>query len=85
MPYSINIVPAAEKDFKKIPSRIQTRIREKIIGLKKEPRPRGTKRLQASSCYRIRSGDYRIIYEINDREYLVTILAVGHRREVYRG
>jgi mRNA interferase RelE/StbE len=48
------------------------------------PRPRGIEKVQATGLWRIRQGDYRIIYEIKDNEHIVTIVRVGHRREIYR-
>lgn len=65
---------------------IQTRIVERIDGLAEEPRPPGaTNVVGASDTYRIRVGDYRIVYEIQDAVLVVLVIRVGHRRDVYRG
>lgn len=75
------------KDLEKIPSKMQKQITEKIKELALNPRPDGCKKLQGSDdlpLYRIRCGDYRVVYTINDNILLVLIIEVGHRREIYR-
>lgn len=75
------------KDLEKIPSRSQKQIQSEIAALALDPRPNGCKKLQGSdsvSLYRIRCGDYRIVYTINDSVLLILIIEVGHRREIYR-
>jgi mRNA interferase RelE/StbE len=84
--YSIQLKPAAERDLKKIKDRaVLTRISRVIDGLATNPRPPGVKALQGdSSILRIRVGDYRILYTIEDPVLLVLVVRIGHRREVYR-
>ena len=75
------------KDLEKICLRDRKQIREKVLELAFNPRPDGCKKLQGfnkAPLYRIRCGDYRIIYEINDSVLLVLVIEVGHRREIYR-
>lgn len=73
------------KDLEKIPTRVQNQIREKVMELRDNPRPEGCKKLQGSGdLYRIRCGDYRVIYTITDSVLLVLVIEVGHRREIYR-
>ena len=84
MRYRVLIVPSAEKELNALPLVARQRLRKKIASLSNEPRPRGTKKLEDEDLYRVRVGDYRILHRISDKERLVTILAVGHRREVYR-
>jgi len=84
MRYKIEIVPSAERQFRKIPSIIQGRITPKILSLENNPRPFGNQKLRDTSYYRLRIGDYRIIYAVNDETRMVKILDIGHRREVYR-
>jgi mRNA interferase RelE/StbE len=55
-----------------------------IDGLSEEPRPPGAKRLSGQERYRVRQGDYPIVYEVRDDEVIVAVLKVGHRRDVYR-
>ncbi|MEK7282051.1 MAG: type II toxin-antitoxin system RelE/ParE family toxin [Chloroflexota bacterium] len=68
----------------KLPPPVHTRISRKILSLENNPRPRGTKKLSGREEYRLRVGDYRVLYTIDDRNTVVIIFAVGHRREVYR-
>lgn len=82
--YEVRIVPAAEKELDKFPTPVHTRISRRILSLEDNPRPRGTKKLSGREEYRLRVGDYRILYTINDEGYIITVFAVGHRREVYR-
>ena len=84
MIYRLGIVPGAERQFKKLPHQIQNRVRPKLLSLGKEPRPFGSQKLRDTDYYRVRVGDYRIIYAVNDSEKGITILDIGHRRDVYR-
>lgn len=84
MPYRVLIVPSAEKDLNALPLTTRKRIWKKIAALSDSPRPRGTRKLEDEGLYKVRVGDYRIVHRISDKDGLVTILAVGHRREVYR-
>ena len=83
--YLIEIVVKAEKEFLKLPELIKTTIRKKILSLENNPRPFGTKKLRGTQYYRLRTGDYRIIYSITDRNQRVKILSIAHRKEVYKG
>jgi len=75
----------AEKDLSRLAPEIFERVVEAIRGLKEVSRPAGSKKLTGSPhSWRIRVGDYRIIYDIDDRENCIRILRVRHRREVYR-
>jgi len=49
------------------------------------PRPRGVEKIRATELWRIREGDYRLVYHINDEEKIVTVVRIGHRRDIYRG
>ena len=84
MRYEVRILRAAEKEMDNIPPHIHTRISGKILSLGDDPRPRAAKKLSGLDEYRIRLGDYRVLYTIDDEEKSVTIFAVGHRREIYR-
>lgn len=85
MRYTLHIVPSAEKQFLRLNPSLQTRIQSKFFLLEENPRPQGSQKLHGSDFYRIRIGDYRLIYGIDDKERIVKILDIGHRREVYRG
>ena len=82
--YSIGLTRSAERDLRKISkSHIPVLVR-RIRALGQNPRPSGLILLRGQNrYYRIRQGDYRIVYEVNDTGHLVTVIKIGHRREVY--
>ena len=83
--YKINVSPAAEKQLKSLPKREQSKIVKRIAKLADDPRPAGVKRLQGiTGLYRLRQGNWRIVYTIEDRRLIVLILKIGHRRNVYQ-
>ena len=84
--YTVTILPAALRVLRSLPRNIRTRIRGEIDSLAENPRPHGAKSLQGSQkgYLRVRVGDYRIIYRIEDDRLLVVVVGIGHRREVYR-
>ena len=85
MSYRIEFSPAASRKIRDLEKPVQTRIFRAIEALKKAPRPPSCKKLECEEpLYRIRVGDYRIIYEIHDALLLVLVLKIGHRRDVYR-
>ena len=75
---------SVSKDLKEIPKQDVQRILERIDALRDEPRPQGSVKLSGKEYYRVRQGNYRIIYEIQDAQLVVIVIKVGHRREVYR-
>jgi mRNA interferase RelE/StbE len=81
--YTVLILPSAQKQLNKLPNAIATRIEDKLMELEQDPRPPGCKKLKGRDAWRIRIGDYRAIYEINDGHLIVTVITIGHRREVY--
>ncbi|MDP9410278.1 MAG: type II toxin-antitoxin system RelE/ParE family toxin [Actinomycetota bacterium] len=84
MAYRVLIRRKAQRQLDKIRREDRQRIIEAVFGLADDPRPRGTRSLRGQPGYRLRVGDYRAIYEVDDEALVVTILAVGHRRDVYR-
>ena len=83
--YRIEFAPRARKKFLKLPRDVQERLRPRIDALATDPRPAGVTKLKgAEDLYRIRVGDYRIVYQIRDEALLVLVIETGHRREVYR-
>ena len=85
MAYRIEFKPSAGKELSGLPKNIQKRIAAKIDALADNPRPREVEKLEGSEHrYRIRVGDYRIIYEVRDEVLLILVVRIGHRREVYR-
>ena len=82
--FRVELSDVARRDLAKLEVRTQERIRLAFQVLAKNPRPPRAKKLQGQKGYRIRVGDYRIIYEIFDNRILVLVLRIGHRREIYR-
>ena len=82
--YSLGINASAAKELEAIPLRDRRRVARKIGGLAEEPRPAGCEKLSGQERYRLRQGDYRILYEVNDTAQTVTVVKIGHRRDVYR-
>jgi len=84
MTYSIFVLPRAQKELAQLPKKRYKRTRDAIRSLSDDPRPYGCRKLSGREGWRIRVGDYRVIYEIDELQHAVTILHVGHRRNVYR-
>jgi len=82
--YKIYFKKSVWKDFQAIPKKDLKKILKVIESLSKEPRPSGCRKLSGQERYRLRQGQYRIIYSIQDDEISVWIVKVGHRKEVYR-
>lgn len=82
--YSILLTRSAAKELGAVPDKDRRRIVPKIGTLATDPRSLGAEKLSGDDKYRIRQGDYRILYEIVDPELIVTVVRIGHRREVYR-
>ena len=84
MPYQIIIERSASKEIEKINRADQILITQSILLLAENPRPNGCKKLKGRDAWRIRIGDYRVIYEIQDDILVITIVKVGHRQDVYK-
>ena len=84
MAYRIEVTPRARKDLRAFPKMERQRIAEQIDALKTDPRPTGCKKLKGrEDFYRIRVGDYRVVYQIEDEVLLILIVRVGDRKEIY--
>ena len=85
MTYAIEFKPSAFRQFESLSRDVQDRLRRKIESLSHTPRPHAVEKLEGSeNLYRIRIGDYRVIYEIQDNKLIVLVVKVGHRRDIYR-
>lgn len=82
--YRIVLRRSVARDLRPVPNPDLSRILSAIEALSVEPRPSGVERLSGQDRYRIRLGAYRVIYEIHDKEVLVIVVKVGHRKDVYR-
>jgi len=83
MSYTVYLKRSAEKELDRLPAKVYNRIIKRIISLGNNPRPPGVKKLLGQKAYRIRVGDYRILYVIDEKERKVEIVSVAHRKEVY--
>jgi len=83
--YRVEISPAALRQLRKLDPPARRRIQAAVELLAAEPRPPGAKKLVGGDdAWRVRTGDFRIVYEIHDGVLLVLVLAVGHRRDIYQ-
>ena len=83
--YRVEFASRARRMFRNLPADVQRRLDPAIQALRQDPRPPGCKKLSGEEfLWRIRVGDYRIVYQIQDNELLVLVVKVGHRREIYR-
>ncbi|PWK22952.1 mRNA interferase RelE/StbE [Arcicella aurantiaca] len=81
--YSILLSKKAQKQLDKLPDNIAEPIFEAIALLEFEPRPSGCKKLQGRDGYRIRIGNYRVIYDVYDSELVIDVITLGHRKDIY--
>lgn len=81
--YTIKLSRSAEKEFDRLDSSLQRRILKKLRGLEVAPRGPGSIKLSGDESWRVRIGDYRVVYEIHDDVLIVLVLRVGHRRDIY--
>jgi len=83
--YTVDIRPRARRSLRQLDAPVRKAVAQVIDGLAADPRPPGFRLLTGHRPYvRVRSGDYRVIYAVDDRARVVTVAAVGHRREIYR-
>ncbi|MFF2277902.1 type II toxin-antitoxin system RelE/ParE family toxin [Agromyces sp. NPDC058126] len=83
MTYAIQILPSAVRAIRKLPPEAKRRIQAVIELLAEEPRPPAAKKLTARPEWRVRTGDYRVLYRINDGELVVVVVDAGRRRNIY--
>ena len=85
MAYTVLLLPAAEREWRKLPPGVRPRVNDALVRLERDPRPRGVAKLAGSrDRWRLRVGDYRIIFRIDDAAQEILILRIAHRREAYR-
>jgi mRNA interferase RelE/StbE len=82
--YEIRLAPVAVREFRRLQGSVRDRIRVAIDGLAADPRPAGCTKLAGRDDYRIRVGDHRVVYAIDDAARVVVVARIAHRREVYR-
>ena len=84
MAYTVILKRSAEKELARLPQARHRLIATKLLELEHNPRPPGIQKLHGHDGYRIRIGDYRVLFLIDNQEKTVQVTAIGHRREVYR-
>jgi mRNA interferase RelE/StbE len=85
MTYRLEFLAAARRDLKRLPKPIQVRIAEAVRDLAENPRPPGVKKMAGEpNAWRLRVGDYRVVYEIHDGRLLILVIRLGHRKDIYR-
>ena len=84
MTYRVIIPASTERQLDKLEPDIRRRIQRRIVSLEQNPRPHDVIKLKGLDAYRIREGNYRVIYTIEDTIRIVTVIKVDHRRDVYR-
>ena len=82
--YSLEIKRSAAKELAQLPSKDRGRVVARIQALAEDPRPVGAEKLSGQERYRVRQGDYRILYEIEDQILRIVVAKIGHRRDGYR-
>ncbi len=82
--YNVRIKPSAVKELEAVPAKDRRRIATKIQALATNPRPVGCEKLAGHDKYRVRQGNYRVLYTIEDDSLVVTVIAIGNRRDIYR-
>ena len=85
MTYDIQVAPAAVRQLRKLEAPARRRVQAAVELLATDPRPAGAKKLVGGAGeWRVRTGDYRVVYEIRDQVLVVLVVAVGHRRDIYK-
>ena len=82
--YSVLVRPSAAKELERLPDKPRRQIAKRLRALAEHPRPAGCEKLTGEDLYRIRQGDYRVVYSIEDAALTVLVIRIGNRREVYR-
>jgi len=82
--YSLRIKPSAVRELEAVPRRERRRLAARMRALANEPRPPGAEKIRGHDLYRVRHGNYRLLYEVRDHDRTVTVIKIGHRRDVYR-
>jgi mRNA interferase RelE/StbE len=83
MSYNLEILRLAQKELANLPKETYPKICDAVQDLEKDPRPSGCLKLKGREGWRIRVGNYRVLYTIDDQQQIITIFHIGHRRDVY--
>jgi mRNA interferase RelE/StbE len=83
--YEVELRRNAQKSLGRLPAQERHRVISALLNLEQEPRPKGVEKIRKTELWRIREGDYRLVYHIDDEKRIITVVRIGHRRDVYRG
>ena len=83
--YQVELRRNSRKALDRFSAQDRHRIIPVLLNLEREPRPKGVEKVRGTELWRIREGDYRLVYHIDDEEKTITVVRIGHRRDVYRG
>jgi mRNA interferase RelE/StbE len=84
MRFQVILPKSVQKELNRLPDDMASRVLARLAGLETNPRPQDVKKLKGRDAWRIRVGDYRVIYEVHDRVLQIIVIRIGHRREIYR-
>ena len=85
MACEVRLKPSADRALRKLPREIQRRLARRLDSLAGDPRPPGCEKLAGDDrLFRVRAGDYRVVYEVSDDDLIVLVVTIGHRSDVYR-
>jgi mRNA interferase RelE/StbE len=84
MRFQVILPKSVQKELNRLPDDVASRVLARLAGLETNPRPQDVKKLKGRDAWRIRVGDYRVIYEVHDRVLQIIVIRIGHRREIYR-
>ncbi|BBC24077.1 type II toxin-antitoxin system RelE family toxin [Pseudanabaena sp. ABRG5-3] len=84
MSYQVNLPKTVQKQLNTLPQELKQRILKALVQLQEEPRPVNSLQMKGGQGFRLRIGDYRVLYDIDDSSKIVNLRRIGHRREIYR-
>jgi mRNA interferase RelE/StbE len=84
MSYQVNLPKTVQKQLSALPQELKQRILKALAQLQEEPRPVNSLQMKGGQGFRVRIGDYRILYDIDDSSQIINLRRIGHRREIYR-
>lgn len=83
--YRVDLRQRVKRELDDLPEKDCQTLVKALVNLEENPRPPGVEKIRRTDLWRIRKGDYRVIYHIDDQEQVITIVRIGHRKDVYRG
>ena len=84
MSYQVNLPKTVQKQLNALPQELKQRILKALVQLQNEPRPANSLQMKGGQGFRLRIGDYRVLYDIDDIRHIINLRRIGHRREIYR-